>query len=324
LSPVPHEGAGCRFRISQYLPYLAGQGIDVTVAPFYDREFFRLVYQRGRLGLKAWRLLKQTAGRVVSIARAGRYDAIWIYREAMPIGPPLLESLLTLFDRPLLYDFDDAVFLANTSDANRWLAALKFPGKTDWIIRHAAQVVAGNEYLADHARSLNPSVTVIPTPVDTTQFVPRAGARAAGTAPVIGWIGTPTTAPYLRLLSGTLSALAHRHPFIFRVSGGGRELAFDGVQTEYPDWSLERCPTTTGRAASRASRRFSSWPAACRWWRRRSGSTARLSRTGRTASSPPPPPNGSNVSRRLSPIRGCASGSARPGAPPWKRATPFA
>jgi len=34
LSPVPYEGAGCRFRISQYLPYLAAHGIDVTVAPF--------------------------------------------------------------------------------------------------------------------------------------------------------------------------------------------------------------------------------------------------------------------------------------------------
>ena len=36
----------------------------------------------------------------------------------------------------------------------------------------------------------------------------------------------------------------------------------------------------TGRAASAASRRFSSWRAACRWWRPRSASIARSSRDG--------------------------------------------
>ena len=197
------------------------------------------MYQPGRLGLKMVRLLKQTASRVAAVARAGRYDAIWIYREAMPVGPPVLESLLMMFDRPLLYDFDDAVFLANTSDANRWIAALKCPWKTDWIIRHAAQVVAGNEYLASHARPLNRAVTVIPTAVDTTMFVPRAGAGAAA-APVVGWIGTPTTAPYLTPLGAPLAALAREHAFTFRVSGGGHDLSFDGVRTEYPEWSLEQ------------------------------------------------------------------------------------
>jgi hypothetical protein len=240
LSPVPYEGAGCRFRIAQYVPYLAGEGIDVTVAPFYDRELFQLVYQRGQLARKALRFLKQAAARVVWIARAGRYDAIWIYREAMPVGPPVLEGLLTLFDHPLLYDFDDAVFLANTSDANRWLAALKCPWKTDWMIRRAAQVTAGNEYLADHARRLNGSVTVIPTAVDTTLFVPRSDSRAADAAPVFGWVGTPTTAPYLDMLGDTLSALARRQPFTFRVSGAGETVAFSGVRMEYPAWSVER------------------------------------------------------------------------------------
>jgi glycosyltransferase involved in cell wall biosynthesis len=239
LSPVPYEGAGCRFRISQYLPYLATQGIDVTVAPFYDREFFRLVYEPGRHARKALLFLEQTAARVMAIARADRYDAIWIYREALPIGPPILESVLSLCRRPLLYDFDDAVFLPNTSEANRYLAALKFPGKTGWIIRRAAQVIAGNEYLASYARGLNPSVHVIPTAVDTDVFVPRSGVPAVGAPLVIGWIGTPTTAPYLMPLGATLAALAKRHAFTFRISGGGADLAFPGVDIEHPQWSLE-------------------------------------------------------------------------------------
>ena len=238
LSPVPYEGAGCRFRISQYVPYLATQGIDVTVAPFYDREFFRLVYEPRRHARKALLFLKQTAARVMAIARADRYDAIWIYREVLPIGPPILESVLSVCRRPLLYDFDDAVFLPNTSEANRYLAALKFPGKTGWIIRRATQVIAGNEYLASYARRLNPSVHVIPTAVDTGVFVPTSIARDAVAPLVIGWIGTPTTAPYVTPLGATLAALASRHAFTFRMSGGGTDLAFPGVHIEHPAWSL--------------------------------------------------------------------------------------
>ena len=47
LSPVPYEGAGCRFRIAQYVPSLEAAGIDVTISPFFTTEFFRLVYRPG-------------------------------------------------------------------------------------------------------------------------------------------------------------------------------------------------------------------------------------------------------------------------------------
>jgi glycosyltransferase involved in cell wall biosynthesis len=238
LSPVPYEGAGCRFRIAHYIPYLATQGIDVTVAPFYDRQFFGLVYDRRRYARKAWLFLKQTAARVATIARAGRYDAIWIYREAFPVGPPILEAVLSALGRPLLYDFDDAVFLPNTSEVNRYVGALKYPRKIGRIIRYCDEVIAGNEYLASFARRFNPSVHVIPTAVDTTVFVPRAAARPADAPPVIGWIGTPTTAGYLATIGPSLAALSATHTFTFRVSGAGGTLAFPGVQVESPPWSL--------------------------------------------------------------------------------------
>lgn len=240
LSPVPYEGAGCRFRISQYLPYLSAQGIDVTVAPFYDREFFGLVYQPGRHMRKALLFVKQAAARVMAIARADRFDAVWIYREALPLGPPVLEWVLSVCRRPLLYDFDDAVFLTNTSEANRYLAALKFPWKTDWIIARADQVTAGNEYLAAHARTLNRSVQVIPTAVDTEVFVPRAGRRDGEAPPVIGWIGTPTTAPYLRMLGEPLLALARQQTFTLRVSGGRADSMAPQIRVEHLPWSLDQ------------------------------------------------------------------------------------
>ena len=242
LSPVPYEGAGCRYRIAQYIPHLAAQGIDLEIAPFFDREFFELVYQPGRTARKTLLFLRQAMGRVRTVLQHGRYDLVVIYREALPVGPPIIEAMLAAAKVPLVYDFDDAVFLSNTSDANRWIAALKNPQKTGAIVRKCDQVIAGNEFLAAYARRFNPSVHVIPTSIDVDLFVPRSDSRPApSNAPIaVGWIGTPTTAPYLMPLAPLLRELATEHAFEFRVAGSTAALAFDGVPTRNLQWSLDR------------------------------------------------------------------------------------
>ena len=240
LSPVPYEGAGCRFRVAQYIPYLESQGIDLTIAPFYSREFFELVYRPGHYLEKGAHFLRQTAARFATVARRGRHDLVFIYREAFPIGPPLIEATLAALKMPLVYDFDDAVFLENTSDANRRVARLKCPGKIASIIRRCDQVIAGNEYLAAFARRHNASVHVIPTSVDVDLFVPRADAPAPGAPPVVGWIGTPTTAAYLESLGPVLQALARDRDLVFRVAGANAAVRIPGVHIDHRPWSLDR------------------------------------------------------------------------------------
>jgi glycosyltransferase involved in cell wall biosynthesis len=240
LSPVPYEGAGCRYRIAQYIPHLAEQGIDLAISPFFDREFFELVYQSGHTARKALLFLKQAAGRLRTVLQHGRYDLVVIYREAMPVGPPVIESMLAATKVPLVYDFDDAVFLSNTSEANRWIGSLKHPQKTGAIIRRCDQVIAGNEFLATYARRFNPSVHVIPTAIDVDLFVPRAESRAAEAPLVVGWIGTPTTASYLAPLVPVLRTLAAEHRFEFHVAGAPSPMAFEGVNTKNVRWSLDR------------------------------------------------------------------------------------
>ena len=150
LSPVPYEGAGCRFRISQYVPYLAAQGIDVTVAPFYDREFFRLVYQPRRHARKAVLFVKQAAARVLAVARAGRLRRdLDLSRGASVRAADLRIGAVRVRAGRCCYDFDDAIFLTNTSEANRYARGAEVSAE-DRLDHRAArdQVIAGNEYLA--------------------------------------------------------------------------------------------------------------------------------------------------------------------------------
>ena len=65
LSPVPEEGAGCRFRVCQYIPYLEAEGFRVTVGLFFTPEFLRVVYQKGRYPRKTYLFAKQALKRAL-------------------------------------------------------------------------------------------------------------------------------------------------------------------------------------------------------------------------------------------------------------------
>jgi glycosyltransferase involved in cell wall biosynthesis len=244
LSPIPQEGAGCRFRIAQFIPYLKSAGFDVTLSSLFTPEFFRLVYKRGHYARKAISFAALSLKRLKSLRHLSEFDLILIYREIFPIGPAIVERLLARRNGPpIVFDFDDAIFLPNVSDANRLIGVLKNPRKVATIIRDSDHVITGNDYLADYARRFNPAVTTIPTSVDTSLFVPSMNGspmRSVPGDPVVGWIGSPTTGAYIRNLSNVLSRVRHRHPFVLRVSGAGEPFDIPGVTIQNEPWSLAR------------------------------------------------------------------------------------
>jgi glycosyltransferase involved in cell wall biosynthesis len=126
------------------------------------------------------------------------------------------------------------------SEANRFVAFLKRPQKIPSILRRSARIIAGNSFLADYARRFNPAVVMLPTSVDTARFMPRATPRQSGAPLVVGWIGTPTTTPYLEQMAAVFTQVAAAHPFTLRVSGAGHDVRIPGVEVENMPWSLDR------------------------------------------------------------------------------------
>lgn len=241
LSPIPEEGAGCRFRVSQYVPHLEANGFEVTIRPFYTREFFRLVYKRGHFLKKSASFIALLARRIGVLRELSNFDVVLLYREAVPAGPPWIEQWIARRGLPIVFDFDDAIFLSNVSEANRRLAFLKDTSRPAKIIGFSSHVTVGNSFLADYVRQFTPAVTVLPTAVDTTRFVPRPDRDPVpASGPVVGWIGSPTTYHYLEQLGGVLKDAASRHAFTLKVSGAGKPVHFDGVQVQDVTWSLDR------------------------------------------------------------------------------------
>src|SRR5215813_1462035 len=90
LSPIPEEGAGCRFRIAQFMPYLRSVGIEVTLRSLYTADFFHLVYKRGHYLEKASRFATLSLKHLASLRDLDGFDAVLLYREMFPIGPAVV------------------------------------------------------------------------------------------------------------------------------------------------------------------------------------------------------------------------------------------
>ncbi len=236
----PKEVASTRYRVLAYEPLLRREGYETTFHPFFPSHVLELINTPGRWAGKARCLLAGTSSRR-SLLRAGRYDLVFVHRELFPLGMSsgmaLLLAELRRHARPWIYDFDDAVFLPHRQ--NRGIAGrLENTRSVQDLIAGGRQIIAGNDFLADYARRINPRVRCIPTPVDTTRYFPSREARR-GAAPVIGWIGSPSTAKYLQSLAPVFERLAGTRRFRLKAIGTGQEIRIPGVEVEIRNWNLQ-------------------------------------------------------------------------------------
>lgn len=220
LTPYPPgQAPSQRFRFEQYLDILHQHGHTYRLASFLDDATWRILYKPGQAARKAWGIVRGFGRRLGHVLAATNYDFVFVHREAAPLGPPVFEWLLAnVLRKRLIYDFDDAIWLANTSEANKIAAGLKWHHKVASICGWAYKNSCGNAYLAAYARQFNPSVVINPTTIDTVHLHNQVRDQAAPGPLVIGWTGTHSTLKYLRPLVPVLAQLeAEGLAFEFRV-----------------------------------------------------------------------------------------------------------
>lgn len=234
----PGRSPSQRFRFEQFVPYWEARGYEFTYGWSIDERDDRVLYRQGALAAKAKVYVNSWRRRSRLMDKLPGHDLIILQRETFMMPGIHFERKLAASGIPVIYDFDDALWIRHVSKGNRMLAWLKNPGKIDRLLPLADMVIAGNEFLADHARRYNPAVVTIPTVVDASIYRPIAPEKPANDPLVIGWTGSSTTIQYLELAIPALRELKRKVPVPFRLRIiSDVPLKVEGLDVEYRKWN---------------------------------------------------------------------------------------
>lgn len=229
LSKYSRKGASSRFRMFQFFPGLQERGFELSVEPLLNDDYLtRLYSNRGR----GFSVLKAYIQRIWILFFRKDIDVVWLEKEMFPWVPWFVEKwFFKMLNAPVIVDYDDAVF--HQYDQHRFSLVRKLLGrKCDYVMKASAMMVGGNDYLNDRARNAgSQNIQKVPTVVSGQTFFP---AEQDNKVPVIGWIGSMSTAVYLEKLRPVLARLSQRHSFRFRIVGA--KVNWSDVPVECVPW----------------------------------------------------------------------------------------
>jgi glycosyltransferase involved in cell wall biosynthesis len=216
IVPYPHGVAPSqRFRFEQYLNTMEDHEIKYTLAPFLDLETWRVLYKPGYTFIKVKGIFKGFLRRMKLLTQVPFYDFVFIHREATPIGPPVIEWIIAkVFRKRIIYDFDDAIWIPNTSESNKIASIFKRNQKVGKICKWSYKVSCGNSFLMGYAAQYADLVVFNPTTLDTVNLHnPVLYKKQDNIKPVIGWTGTHSTLFYLEPLLPVFKRLEEEYEF---------------------------------------------------------------------------------------------------------------
>lgn len=246
LTQYPKLAPSPRYRVYQLIEWLEANGVECDVQPLIDEKGYLRSRKKGSLFWKARTIAGAYLRRMKLAKQAHDYDLVYILKGAFMYGPPRIERRIKKTGTPMIFDYDDAIFIHKGSTANGIVDWFRSTDRIPETIKMVDRVVVPNDYLADYSRKYNDHVTVVAEAEDTDRFTMRGPHVTSATAGandgkkiVIGWIGSPSTVKYLRLIEGALREICQRYPqVVIRTVGGN--YAADGVRVENVPWTFDQ------------------------------------------------------------------------------------
>jgi glycosyltransferase involved in cell wall biosynthesis len=231
LYPYPYdEVASQRFRFEQYYPTLEERKISYATRSFYPRWAYRELYQKKRIIFKSFGTLFGFIKRIFHLFACLHADFIFVHRELTPVGPPIFEWIISrVMRKKMIYDFDDAIWMPNTSEVNRLIRLLKWHHKFSLNCTWSYKISCCNDYLAKSAARFNSNIAIIPTSLNTKKYVSITKPQNKDQI-ILGWTGTHSTLPYLNPLKRLIKEILEEHPNVY----------FKIICNQKPDWDLPK------------------------------------------------------------------------------------
>lgn len=205
--------ASTRYRLLQYQSLLRDFDIELDVHSLLSDRYLTKSFRGDALPIGD--MLFSGISRLKQLMHQRDYDCAIVHCEIFPLLPGIIESRLLKI--PYIYDFDDAFYLKYKSNRFRFISPI-LENKFSSVIAHASAVSAGNNTLKAYADEFSENTYLIPTVVDVDRY--KILVHAENPIFTVGWIGSPSTAPYLDTIVAPLSVLGRSAPVRLMVIGG--------------------------------------------------------------------------------------------------------
>ena len=224
------QGASSRYRFYQYIPYLNAQGWDVTVKPLLSNNYIRSLYDKTPLPVSE--IIQGYFKRIIQILNKNNFDLIWLQQELFPWIPSVFENILVRGNIKIVADYDDAFFHRYDQNNSFFIRNL-LKNKIDSVMEYADMVLAGNNYLLERAKLTNRNVKLFPTVVDINKF--KNSNPIKDDVFTIGWIGSPGTANYLKIIEDALKEVSLDKDIRINLIGANK-IKINSVSINYIKW----------------------------------------------------------------------------------------
>ncbi len=224
------QAASSRYRFYQYIPYLNAQGWDVTVKPLLSNNYIKYLYDK--MPLPVGEILLEYFKRIIQLLNKKTFDLIWLQQELLPWIPSVFENLLVRGNTKIVADYDDAFFHRYDQNKSFFIRSL-LKNKIDSVMEYADMVLAGNNYLLERAKLSNDKVKLFPTVVDINKF--KNSNPIKDNFFTIGWIGSPGTAKYLKIIEDALKEVSLDKNIRINLIGVNK-INLSGVSINHIKW----------------------------------------------------------------------------------------
>jgi glycosyltransferase involved in cell wall biosynthesis len=208
LCPSPQgTNPGQRLKYEQYFSSWESAGFEVVTSPFQTDRFWKIIYHPGYFIEKVFWTFWGYVRRIFDLFRVPFYDGVYIFLWVTPLGPPIMEYIVSKLAKHLIYDIDDMVFLGDTSSVNSWVSKFKGTKKMGVLMKNADYVVVCTPKLDEYVAQFNSKRIDISSTFDTNRFV-AIDDYSKKEVTTIGWTGSHSTVKYLHLLDNVFRTVA--------------------------------------------------------------------------------------------------------------------
>lgn len=232
-----------RFRVQQFLPYFRAAGIICLHLPSVPAQAYspKTSYPAVNRILFLIFLAVKAFLRLIELPIVALSDVVFIQKEILPYSFFHFEKIVNSINSRTIFDFDDAIFLPESRSGSKKLRSLVNEVRVNKTMSIVKTVIAGNSFLANHARGFNQKVVVIPTAIDTEKYRPKL---KQGDGVVIGWMGTSGNFKNLAELTTVLKSLKKREKISLKIVSNRKpdflEELDDIIPTKFSRWSSDR------------------------------------------------------------------------------------